>query len=1443
MVIRKVKCVSAVFIALCVVLFAAPLAAQQLEYWNYCGFQDQSVNPITVATGDSNLILVGGSRLYISRDGAQTWNPDPDPNMASVWCITFGSNKYVAFVVANGALYKSTDGCNTWVRKGSGVLPGLNWVTVDPTNDSVVYAGAYNGVWESVDGGETWVTIASGFEARRIDVARSNPSVIYVGGGNGEWKSTNGGMTWTKLPCPVPEYAPMNGIKVDPADENIVYGIWQINGGAWVSRDGGQTWTNIQPGIEGFTIAVDVNRPGFVYAVGGWTTPKRSPDCGATGWHDMTAGYTAGFATAIAVDPNDSSKIYVAGHRGMQRWIADITPPNPPSGLTAQTIPNGIKLSWTKSNSSDCAGYLIFRKEQGGSYGIAPYAELPYASADTFTDVQITGGTTYTYKVCAFDGGLNRSTFTNEASATAVSSIDLDVTYIERTPQDCRMYRVDYPESIPILVPGTENDKRWPEYGETVTWVAHFINHGSVASPPANYRWKINGEVVATGTAPGLAPGQEGTASLPWQWNVQGIDTDHSDQTISFEIDYDNQVAESFEQNNVLTDFLEGVSLWFYVEPALYDALNRRENLVGTYSAEDWVQAQIKAMNDLFARSTYPPLAPNGALERFRVDRLIVGYMPGPDYIADGRWMVSGGDSYAQGYAKGVDNGLIHELMHQLGIIDLYMVRITAGFNQVITPDGIPNGTDWFWGRPGIMGGGDIAPVWTSTPHAPGPIPDWVDWHSVMALNKNCGYKRGYYGEYMFDIPLYNYVLVKDAAGNPVPNATIKVYMMSGSYIPKDPVSVCTTDQYGKALLPNRPIGNKPFDWTITTATGHTQHANPFGLIGVAGLNALLLLEVSRPGGDFDYRYIDITEFNRAFWLGNEFSWTYTWNSRLASSKTLQRITTLNGAVESSKVVLKWPAVPGAVSYRVYKASAYRNNPDDPTHQYENWVYRPIASTTSLTYTDTALTEPSRYAVTARDAAGREAPLSNRLFAPLLVNPWGVGIKADNSRVILDPQNGYALMNQDGEGRYIANFGSVHYHLERSRFMAIDKDAGRLIISHPTSDYSDYHSIRVADLEANPLYEIGTVAGSAPGQFNNPTGVAVDADGTIYAVDSGNSRIQIFYRGAMYPAVMFGEAGSGPGQFNNPMGIAVDSNYRIYICDYGNRRVQVFQFNGFEVQYLGVLPKTFTGPMGVAVGSDGKIYVTDYDAHKVESFTPYWSWIRSYEFPTDIYTGHLLRPTGIAVDNNGVLVVCDTGNRRVVSITPMASTTTDAARLMPNNSTVLLEGVPVTAAFSGYFYIQSPGHLPGIRVVSNTPVTVGQMVDVYGSVKTVNGEREIQPVSCSAHAMAPVQPKPAGMNIRTLGGGPQGPVPGITGMVGLNNIGLLVKVAGRTSGRNAGASEFYLDDGSPSKIRVYAPNITLPNDGSMVVVEGISGAEVVGGQTVRVLRARSVKPL
>ena len=108
--------------------------------------------------------------------------------------------------------------------------------------------------------------------------------------------------------------------------------------------------------------------------------------------------------------------------------------------------------------------------------------------------------------------------------------VDLDVTFISRTPlykAYCVEYMYDVPNQPgrPFLCPGTENDRRWPDQGEIVTFTAHIINKGTLSSSAFDYAWHIDGAEIASGTLPALAPAAEITATYQWRW-AHGLSPD-----------------------------------------------------------------------------------------------------------------------------------------------------------------------------------------------------------------------------------------------------------------------------------------------------------------------------------------------------------------------------------------------------------------------------------------------------------------------------------------------------------------------------------------------------------------------------------------------------------------------------------------------------------------------------------------------------------------------------------------------------------------------------------------------------------------------------------------------------------------------------------------------------------------------------------------------------
>jgi DNA-binding beta-propeller fold protein YncE len=205
-------------------------------------------------------------------------------------------------------------------------------------------------------------------------------------------------------------------------------------------------------------------------------------------------------------------------------------------------------------------------------------------------------------------------------------------------------------------------------------------------------------------------------------------------------------------------------------------------------------------------------------------------------------------------------------------------------------------------------------------------------------------------------------------------------------------------------------------------------------------------------------------------------------------------------------------------------------------------------------------------------------------------------------------------------------------------------------------------TLAVLDRDASRVWEItpsGAVLhrwggpGTAPGEFNVPSGVAVDAHGRVYVSDSGNGRIEVFSRGGrfLYPIVLtklagnsgihpypvglaldvdgnlyvadafldsifklspggrllarIGSSGSGSGHLRSPQAVAVDGQGRVYVADTGNRRVQVFSPSGSLLQVVGRSGRRgspFDRPSSLAVDWSGDVYVADRIGNRLQKF-------------------------------------------------------------------------------------------------------------------------------------------------------------------------------------------------------------------------------------------------
>jgi len=210
----------------------------------------------------------------------------------------------------------------------------------------------------------------------------------------------------------------------------------------------------------------------------------------------------------------------------------------------------------------------------------------------------------------------------------------------------------------------------------------------------------------------------------------------------------------------------------------------------------------------------------------------------------------------------------------------------------------------------------------------------------------------------------------------------------------------------------------------------------------------------------------------------------------------------------------------------------------------------------------------------------------------------------------------------------------------------------------PEQVIADPFEGKITDLAATALFG---AAGNQPGQFQHPRDIAFAPDGTLYVVDTENSRIQhltnqgeVIQVWGSFADVTQGDAPGGT--FNQPWGIGVAPDGSVYVADTWNHRIQKFNSQGEFVSMWGYFgqaerPEGFWGPRDVAVDSAGQVFVTDTGNKRVVVFDGDGVFITQFG-SAGMGAGQFDEPVGITVDLAGLVYVVDTWNQRIQVFQP-----------------------------------------------------------------------------------------------------------------------------------------------------------------------------------------------
>ena len=304
-------------------------------------------NPDILLAGTGNNAYAEGGGVYLTTNGGTSWQAVISNE--NINAVEFAlSNPNIAYAGSAGAVYRSDDRGQTWLKASAGEegwgSPGVRAgfpidLQVDPRDPNRIFANNYGGGnFLSADGGQNWTVASDGYtgaQVRAIAVDPTSPATVYAAARSGFFTSTDGGDSWIGRNTPPAYHLEWNAVAVDPSNPQHILAANNWDPILLQSNDRGQTWTwagdRIEEGMAWRVIAFAPSDPKTIYAgssafytagVFDNQMPAAgiyvSRDDGAT-WNSANDAISENANVLdICVDPTDPQIVYAAtGTKGL----------------------------------------------------------------------------------------------------------------------------------------------------------------------------------------------------------------------------------------------------------------------------------------------------------------------------------------------------------------------------------------------------------------------------------------------------------------------------------------------------------------------------------------------------------------------------------------------------------------------------------------------------------------------------------------------------------------------------------------------------------------------------------------------------------------------------------------------------------------------------------------------------------------------------------------------------------------------------------------------------------------------------------------------------------------------------------------------------------------------------------------------------------------------
>ena len=245
--------------------------------------------------------------------------------------------------------------------------------------------------------------------------------------------------------------------------------------------------------------------------------------------------------------------------------------------------------------------------------------------------------------------------------------------------------------------------------------------------------------------------------------------------------------------------------------------------------------------------------------------------------------------------------------------------------------------------------------------------------------------------------------------------------------------------------------------------------------------------------------------------------------------------------------------------------------------------------------------------------------------------PAGVALRGDTELVVTETEPA-AVCVRDRRGKVIKSFEQESPQLDNPYGVAVDTEG----------------SVYVAELINCRIHKFsrdGATVRVVEGEVAFPAGLKISHDDQVYVCDDANKKVHVFDKN-LDRLFSFGESGEAPGNFQSPSDLAFDLDGNVFVVDTKRERVMKFSPQGEFFTEFEMKGKSSELELGICVGPSGQLFVSDFWNHRVVVFDPTGQFLTTFG-RKGAEPGEFDTPAGIAVDEDGFVYVCDQMNSRI----------------------------------------------------------------------------------------------------------------------------------------------------------------------------------------------------